>query len=105
MKYSVKATIYNKRNRIISMGYNSYTKTHPKQYYYATRVGLSEKCFLHAEIAALIKCKEYPYKIVIERYGKDGRPMLAKPCPICLEAIKDYNVKIVEFTGDDLIRM
>lgn len=82
----------------MSIGYNSYCKTHPKQYYYAMKVGLSEKCYLHAEIDALIRCREKPYRMVIERYGKDGRPMLAKPCPICEEAIKDYDVKIVEFT-------
>ena len=98
MQYSIKATIYNKRGRVLSVGYNSYHKTHPFQFRYAIRAGLREKQYLHAEISALIKCKEEPYRMVIERYGKDGRPLLAKPCPICSIAIAESGIKVIEYT-------
>lgn len=98
MHYNIKATIYNKRGRVLSVGYNSYSKTHPFQYKLALRVGLKEKQYLHAEISALIKCREEPYKMVIERYGKDGKPLLAKPCPICQMAIEESGVRVVEYT-------
>lgn len=60
----------------------------------------TERIYLHAEIAALVKLKKgmKPYKIVIERYGKDGRSRIAKPCPVCERAIKAWNIKRVEYT-------
>lgn len=95
----IKATIYNKNGKVLSTGYNSYVKTHPKMKQLATQCSLPHKEFLHAEIAAIIKCKKgKPYKIKIERYGKDGRPLNAKPCPICEAAIKMAGIKFVEYT-------
>ena len=44
-----------------------------------------EKIYLHAEIEALVKLRDWgrAYRIVVERYAKNGKPALAKPCPIC----------------------
>lgn len=94
------ATIYDKRGRVLSIGKNSYRKTHPFQSKMAIKVGKPELIYLHAEIAALIKLKDWTkaYKIKIERYGKDGQPLLAKPCIICQEAINNSGIKIIEHT-------
>jgi tRNA(Arg) A34 adenosine deaminase TadA len=54
--------------------------------------------YLHAEIAALVKARGKGYKIKIERYNKHGEPMLAAPCPICLAAIKEAGIQLVEHT-------
>jgi len=83
---------------LLTQATNSYTKTHPAQIKYAEQS--TAKIYLHAEIAALVKLKKgmEPYKIVIERYGKDGRSRMAKPCPICERAIKAWNIKRVEYT-------
>lgn len=97
-QYQVKATAYDKRGRIIAVGYNDYGKTHTKQAHYSKRTGSPEKVFLHAEIAALIKCRRQPYKLKIERYGVRGEPRLAKPCPACDLAIREAGVKYVEYT-------
>ena len=98
-KHIIKATIYDKRGRILSIGYNKYEKSHPKQKEYADRVGLPFKQFLHAEIAALVKVRSgIPHKIKIERYGKNGQPLCAKPCPICQLAIQEAQIKIIEYT-------
>jgi tRNA(Arg) A34 adenosine deaminase TadA len=56
------------------------------------------KSFLHAEIACLIKAKGRGYKLVVERYNKLGKPMLAMPCPICQEAIRIAGIKRIEYT-------
>lgn len=98
MQYNIKATVYDKRGRVLSIGYNSYIKTHPLMKKIGMKVGLPKKEYLHAEISALIKCREEPYRIVIERYGKDGKPLLAKPCPICQMAIIEKGIKVVEYT-------
>ena len=92
------ATIFDKRGRVLSVGHNSYDKTHPRQAKYAARVGCSEKMYLHAEISALIKCREKPHKILIERKDRAGNFKLAKPCPICELAIKEAGIKFVEYS-------
>lgn len=99
-RFNVVATIYDKRGRKLTEGTNSYTKTHTLQAKYAVSVGLDDKIFLHAEIAALSKLKSHhkPYKIVVERYLSDGSTALAKPCPICYAAIRAHSIQRIEFT-------
>ena len=97
-QYQVKATVYDKRGRKIAVGYNNYQKTHVKQAHYSKRIGEPEKIYLHAEIAALIKCRRQPYKIKVERYGAKGEPRMAKPCPACELAIREAGVRYVEYT-------
>lgn len=97
--YSIKATVYDKRGRILSIGYNSYIKTHPRMYELANQVNQPYKIFLHAEIAALVKIRSgIPYKILIERYSKDGSPKLAAPCLVCMEAIAQAGIQRIEYT-------
>ena len=99
-RFTVKATVYDKKGRVLTTGENSYSKTHPLQAKYAVTVGLENKIFLHAEIAALSKLKRFhkPYKIVVERYLKNGKPALAKPCKVCQAAIESFNIRNVEYT-------
>lgn len=99
-KYSIKATTFDSRGRVIAVAYNDYHKTHPLQKKYAEKVGLEDKQSLHAEVAVLIKSRKSDvYKIKIERYDKNGNPKLAKPCPICEMAINVANVSVVEYTN------
>lgn len=97
-KHLITASLFNKRGMLLTQATNSYTKTHPAQIKYAEQS--TAKIYLHAEIAALVKLRKgmEPYKIVIERYGKDGRSRIAKPCPVCERAIKAWNIKRVEYT-------
>ena len=96
----ITAIIYDKKGRILSIGKNSYVKTHPKQAMYANRVGLPHKHFLHAELDAIIRCKDLSKakKIFVARVKRDGNYGNAEPCPICREAIKDAGIKNVEWT-------
>lgn len=94
------ATVFDKKGRILSVGKNSYSKTHPLQAFYAKKVGEPEKQYLHAEVEAIIKAlkRGVPYAIHVERYSKSGCTGLAKPCDICLTAIKKAGIKKVTFT-------
>jgi tRNA(Arg) A34 adenosine deaminase TadA len=90
-KHFILAKCYDKQGRLLSAAFNSYTKTHPLQAYFAKKVGHDDCEYLHAEIAALIKAKgKTVHHITVERYGNHGQPLLAKPCPICEEAIKAF---------------
>ena len=99
-QYDLTAIIYDKRGRILSIGKNSYVKTHPRQAHHAKRVGREKGIFLHAEIDAINKCKDISraYRMRIFRYGKDGTPLLTSPCVICWDGIKATPIKIVEHT-------
>ena len=99
-KYQITAIIYDKRGNVLSLGKNSYVKTHPLQAHYATVAGEPHKVFLHAEIDAIIKCPDLgrAHKLVIFRYREDGSPALARPCKICQQAIAKTPIKIIEHT-------
>ena len=97
-KYEITALAYDKRGKLLSVGRNSYTKTHPLQAQLGRRAGKPNSIYLHAELAALLKAREQVWKLVVLRYDKEGKPVLAKPCPSCKLAIKQFQVKQVEYT-------
>lgn len=99
-RQNITAIIYDSKGRVLSIGQNSYIKTHPMQAKHAQKVGLPKSIFLHAEISAITKCKDISkaHKILITRYTKDGKPALSKPCKICESAIRSTPIKIIEHT-------
>lgn len=99
-QFDMTAFIYDKRGRIISIGKNSYVKTHPMQAEHAAKVGEPYKIFMHAEIRAITRCKnlDKAHSIRIMRYREDGTPGSAKPCKICMSAIKQAGIKHIEYT-------
>lgn len=97
-KYEITALAYDRRGRLLSVGRNSYVRTHPLQAKYSRQAGRPQAVYLHAELAALVKARAPVHRLVIMRYHINGQPALAKPCPACQLAIKEFNVKIVEHT-------
>lgn len=99
-KQILTAVIYDKRGKVISVGQNSYVKTHPLQAMYAAKAGMPDRQFLHAEIHAIVKCRDLAkaHKIFVSRWDRRGRPALAKPCPVCMSAIEAAGIEIVEHT-------
>lgn len=92
-QYEIVAEVFDRRQRLIARATNSYHKTHPLQKYFAEKVGQPHREFLHAEIAALLKCKDKkPYSIKVWRKGPRGELRCSKPCPICMEAIKAWGI-------------
>lgn len=99
-KQHITALIYDKKGRVLAIGKNSYVKTHPLQAHYAKQVGEHHKIFLHAEIDAIVKCRdiELAHKILITRFDVRNTPKLAKPCKVCEEALRHTKIKHVEYT-------
>lgn len=99
MKQIITATVIDYNNKIICTKQNNYTKTHPLQKLFAELANKPQNIYLHAEIAAIIGAKNKKIKsIIISRYNKQGKPMLAKPCPICELAIKYFEIKNIYHT-------
>ena len=100
-RYQITACCFKKDGTLLSVGSNSYTKTHPLQKYFANKVGQPAKQFLHAEIQALIRARNTQpiYSMTITQFDtKTGKFQDAKPCPICIEAMKAFGVKKISYT-------
>lgn len=94
------AVIYDRRGRVLSVGQNSYIKTHPLQALHAHRTGLHQKIYLHAEISAITRCPDISkaYRMLVTRYDRQGQPVLAKPCPVCESALRATPIRHVDHT-------
>ena len=102
VKHILLAKTFDSKGRQISQSYNMREKSHPVQAYYAEKVGLPKKVFLHSEISAILRAKDKKiHKITVERYGRKGDMLLAKPCDICSLAIKEAGIIFVEYTTPD----
>ncbi len=89
---------YDKKGRLLSIGQNSYTRTHPLQAKFAAKSSNPSRIYLHAEIAALIKARGKVHRLVITRFDRHGKPALCKPCDCCQKAIEHFQVKVIEHT-------
>ena len=99
-RHNITAILYDKKGNILSIGKNSYIKTHPMQAKYAAQNDEDYKIYLHAEIHAITLCKtpDKIHKLVVMRFNADGSPAKAKPCNICRRALNDYGITNVEHT-------
>ena len=99
-KKQVGALLLNK-NRVVVSATNLETKSHPTQAKYAKKAGLHEKIYLHAEIAALVKCREECDTIVVARVNSLNKLRNAKPCPICSLALQEAGINKICYTTDE----
>lgn len=95
------------KHRVISSGHNSNTKCHPIQAQIDTK---HFNCFctgkVHAETSAIIpllKTKEDYSRATLYTYRehKDGTLAMARPCPRCMELIKQIGITKIKYTTDD----
>jgi len=96
-KKQVGALLLNK-NKVVVAATNLETKSHPLQAKFAKRVGLDPKIYLHAEIAALVKCREEADTIIVARVNPQGKLRMARPCPICELALKEAGITHIHYT-------
>lgn len=97
-KQNITAICYDRKGNVLSIGKNSYVKTHPIQARFAMKMGKPHLQYLHAEIDALIRARRDVHRIQVIRVGMRGDHLPAKPCSVCCEAIRSYGVKVIEHT-------
>ncbi len=99
-KKQVGAVLLN-RSKVVLTATNLEKKSHPVQARFAERVGLGEKIYLHAEIAALVKCREECDTIVVARVNPQHKLRMAKPCPICDLALQEAGITKIYYSTDN----
>lgn len=99
-KYWVIAASLDHHNNIISIGENSYQKTHPMQSRFSQIVGNRNREYLHAEIASLVKNRSKAESIIVIRMTSTGLVRMARPCNICALALREAGIKYVYYSND-----
>ena len=96
-----------KKKSVISTGCNK-SKSHPIQnkYNHIANIYTKPESRLHAEIDALIKAGEDAKgaTLYVFRRGKDNIYRLSKPCPACMQYIKDCGIKRIVYTMESGIK-
>jgi deoxycytidylate deaminase len=111
-KFRLGAIILDKYGIPISIGFNSYVKTHPVMLNFRSPkvdfgfgIDKESKIFLHAEMDCLIKGlskKSEWHTLIVARIGADGELKLAKPCQGCSEMLKGHfkNIYYTDNSGN-----
>ena len=87
------------KSKIISIGLNTYFKTHPK----IRELGYPIEAGLHAELAACLKlgltdCSKYD--IVVVRIDNQNKLNLSKPCRACEKLLLGLNFNKVIYSNE-----
>ena len=96
------------KGKIIATGHNS-EKTHPMQKKYnkyrkpATNLNMPPK--VHAEVKCISKIRSMDIdfkkvKVFVYRVRYDQPYGMARPCPACMQALKDLGIRDVYYTTD-----
>lgn len=105
--FKLGAVIFSSK-RILVSGHNT-NRTNPTQAEYNKyRPYHCESCACHAEISALIRLRRnFPdiraqdVGILVYRETATGERALAKPCPACERALRDYGITDIYYTGQN----
>ncbi len=101
-RQNILAICYDINGKMLSTGINKYHKTHPVQAFYASKVGLPEKIYLHAEIDALLRVKKgKPHRMVVIRKNRFGEILPSESCRICKSAMLDYGIVQIDCLVSD----
>lgn len=99
---------------VVARGWNKH-KSHPKQKYYNQfRTNLIEgsnvvdaaQNYLHAELDAINKAERLGIdlseaELTVFRSGLDKKQKMARPCPGCMEAVKDAKIPVIRYSTPD----
>lgn len=98
------SVITDRKGNVLSVGQNSYTKTHPLQFHAARNQGNEQACFLHSEVDAIRRLGRDAHKarnIYVARLDKQGNVALAKPCIVCQSVIDSLNLNVTYTENED----
>ena len=105
-RYTIVATCFDKKGRVIGTGTNEYHRSHPLMQEFAIKAGESEdKIYRHAEFnAVLASGRKDVDTILVQRFHTNGDMANAMPCKTCQCMLKSFGVKYVRYTTDEGIK-
>lgn len=88
-------------NRLLSTGYNLYSKTRPGNTHKKDN-GIIYNTSTHAEQMAIDGIKHYDYSNVklilyVARVDKEGNYTVSRPCDICIATMRKHGINVVRF--------
>jgi len=89
------------KGKVISTACNLEDKTHPVQARWARKAGLDPKQYLHAEIAALVRCRRPVDSIVVARVNSEGKLRNSRPCCLCQLGLRDAGIKQMFYSTNE----
>lgn len=100
--FHIGCVIYDKKGRVLSVGYNHLHKTHPLLRRY------DQHKTLHAECSAILGYRNPEHfknaTILVYREQKNGELANSRPCHMCLNIIKLYKFKKLLYTTENGIQ-
>ena len=99
--YRIAAFVFKNRKHIYGKAVNLPKKKHPIQKKYAYKVKKEKREHLHAEVKAIIRAKGKGDSILVVRILKNKKYAMARPCKICMEAIRETHIKHLWYTGGE----
>lgn len=105
-RYTIVATCFDRKGKILGAGTNNYYKSHPLMLHFAVKAGeAKEKIFMHAELAAVLQSgRKDIHSILVQRFHDNGDLALAKPCLTCQAMLKGFGVKLVRYTTENGVK-
>ena len=101
------------RKKLIAVGSNTNQESYLQKKYNIYRKKFNPntgKNCAHAEMAALDRFLKLTFhkeidhskaEVFVYRQHSNGTPAIAKPCPACEAALRDYGIKHVYYTGEN----
>ena len=98
------------KNRLVSMGFNNPTKTHPRNleigFYNRKGEDISTTVGVHSELSAILKLGEEDcskYTLINTRINRNNQIDLSKPCHGCTSLIKQLNFRKIYYSTNSNI--
>jgi len=105
-RYTIVATCFDRKGRVIGTGTNEYHRSHPLMQEFAIKAGESDqKIYRHAEFnAVLASGRKDIHSILVQRFHTSGDMANAAPCRTCQQMLKSFGVKYVKYTHEEGIK-
>lgn len=105
-RYTLVATCFDRRGRIVGTGTNEYDRSHPLMQEFAVKAGESEeKIYRHAEFNAVLDAgRKDVDSILVQRFHRNGDMANAMPCKTCQQMLKSFGVRLVRYTHETGIK-
>lgn len=103
-RYVITASCFDRKGRLISTANNDYKKSSTFMKKFADLANEPYKVYWHAECHSIYKAVKQSkdiHSLVVTRFDSKGNFRNAKPCNVCMQAIKFYDIPEVYYSTEE----